>query len=78
MVTGDLGSMIEHEFAASVVRVIIAGNSLYPAAKLPEGVTIKSINTVISPILTFFLSPRHLPPNNKKKCQHLLESLTPS
>lgn len=39
--------MIEHEFAASVVRVIFAGNSLYPSAKLPEGTSLKSITSVL-------------------------------
>ena len=46
LVTGDLGSMVEHEFASKVVRVIIAGNSLSPAEKLPEGASLRNLHTV--------------------------------
>ncbi len=43
---GDLGSMIEHEFASRIVKVIVAGNSLCAPEKLPDSGALKGFQQV--------------------------------
>jgi DNA polymerase delta subunit 2 len=44
--TGDLGSMQEHEFASKVIRVIVAGNALCPPTTSSDGITTKNFQQV--------------------------------